>query len=487
MAFQDRLLWAILLSEITVHPLRFSDSSADLQQINSDLMRRFGLHHDDYRLYPETDYFVEAFDAHTYSAWLSNCKAGHLRRPLSLYVHIPFCRSLCFYCQFNQIITDQNDSITTYLDYLSREIKLQAQFFKEDPKLEQLYFGGGTPTLLNDAQLGNILKEIQQNFNLIRDGEFSIEVDPRQMPGLSMQALKEIGFNRAIIGVQDFDDHVQQSIQRIQSEDATLLAIRDAQQAGFKTVRTELVYGLPKQTVNKFEYTLEKIIAANPDQINLLNYQHLPDKFKPQRNINLKDLPSVEVELEMLLLAIAHLTDAGYLHVGMNLFAKHDDPLILAQRQGRLCYGLQGYSIFPDSYRIALGISAIGSIGPTLSQNDCDLLRYYDKLERNILPIMRGIELNADDLIRRSVMQALICHSVLSFESVEAYFPIEFRNYFATELAELIFYEQAGLITLNDHEIEVTPRGRLLISSICRIFDRYLRINQERKNFLTPL
>ena len=470
-----------------MHPLRFSDSSADLQQINSDLMHRFGLHDADYRLYPKTDYFVDAFDAHTYSAWLSNCKAGHLRRPSSLYVHIPCCRPLSFYCQFNQIIKNQNDGITAYLDYLSREIKLQTQFFKENPKLEQLYFGGGTPTLLNDAQLSNVLKEIQQNFNLIKDGEFSIEVDSRQMHGLSMQALKEIGFNRAIISVQDFDDHAQQSIHRAQSEDASLFAICAAQQAGFKTVRIELIYGLPKQTVNKFEYTLGKIISANPDQINLLNYQHLQEKFKPQRNINIKDLPSAEAGLEMLLFAINYLTDAGYLHVGMNLFAKHDDPLIFAQRQGRLCYGSQGYSIFPDSYRIALGISAIGSIGPALSQNDCDLLRYYDKLERNILPIMRGIELNADDLIRRSVMQALICHSVLSFESVEAYFPIEFRNYFATELTELTMHEQAGLVTLDDQEIEVTPKGQLLINSICRVFDRYSRIKQQRESFLAPL
>lgn len=465
-----------------MHPLRFSDSSTDLLQINSDLIRRFGLHDADYRLYPETDYFVEAFDAHTYSAWLNNCKSGYLRRPLSLYVHIPFCRSLCFYCQFNQIITDKNDSITLYLDYLSREIKLQAQFFKEDPKLEQLYFGGGTPTLLNEAQLSAIFKEIQQNFNVMKDGEFSIEIDSRQTPDLSMRALIEIGFNRAIIGVQDFDDHVQQSIHRIQTEDATLCAIHNAQQAGFKTIRTELVYGLPKQTVEKFEYTLGKIVTANPDQINLLNYHHFPNKFKSQRNIILEDLPDVEVRLEMLLRAIACLTGAGYMHIGMNLFAKHDDPLMIARRQGRLYYGLQGYSVYPDSYRIALGISGIGNIGPTFSQNDCDLLQYYDKLEHNILPIMRGIELSPDDLIRRSVMQALISHSVLSFESVETYFQIEFRDYFATELAELIAYEQAGLVTLDDQEIIVTPMGQLLMRSICSVFDKYLRVNLQRRN-----
>jgi len=465
-----------------VHSLRFLDSSTDLFRTNSDLIRRFGVSDADYRLYPQVDFFAQTFDARAYSAWLRNCKAGHLRRPLSLYVHIPFCRSLCFYCQFNQIMTDSNDNVTTYLNHLSREIKLQAQFFKENPKLAQLYFGGGTPTLLNETQLSNILQEIQQNFDLMKDGEFTIEVDSRQIPHLSMRALKEMGFNCVIMGVQDFDHDVQQSIHRDQTEDVTISAICDAQQAGFKTIRTELIYGLPAQTVKKFEYTLEKIITTHPNQINLLNYHHLPEKFKPQRNINLEDLPDAEIVLEMLLLAISRLTEAGYQHIGMNLFAVQDDQLVIAQRQGGLCYGLQGYSIYPDCYRIALGISAIGSFGSVLCQNDCDLQRYYDKLERNVLPVMRGIELSADDLIRRSVMQALICHSILSFESVETYFSIEFKNYFAAELAELLVYEQAGLVTLEDQEIAVTPQGQLLINSICRVFDKYSRINQQRKN-----
>jgi len=464
-----------------VHPLSFSGLSSDLLEINSDLIRRFGGHYSDYRLYPGTDYFVEAFDVHTYSSWLGNRKSGHFRRPLSLYVHIPFCTSLCFYSHFNQIIP-ADDDIETYLDSLTREIRLRGQLLKDDPKVEQLYFGGGTPTFLSDTQLNKIMQEIRQNFNLVKEGEYCIEIDSRQIINPSMQALKEMGFNCAIIGVQDFDQVVQQSIQRLQTEDTTLRAIRNAQQAGFKTVRIELIYGLPKQTVKKFEYTLGRIIAANPNQINLLNYLHLPEKFKPQRNINLEDLPDTEAQLGMLLLAIARLTDAGYMHIGMNLFAKHDDQLVIAQRQGRLHYSLQGYSVYPDCDRIALGVSGIGCIGPTLNQNHCDLLEYSDKLERNILPILRGVELSADDLVRRSVMQALICHSVLSFESVETYFPIEFKHYFATELTELLLYEQAGLITLDDDEIIVTSMGQLLLSSICRVFDKYLRANQQRKN-----
>ncbi|WP_394809564.1 oxygen-independent coproporphyrinogen III oxidase [Nitrosomonas sp.] len=465
-----------------MHPLFFSGLSSDSLEINSDLLRHFGGYYSDYHLYPGTDYFVEAFDAYTYLSWLSNRKSGHFRRLLSLYVHIPFCTSLCFYCNSSQIIPDNNNDIKTYLDYLTREIRLQGQFLKEDPRVEQLYFGGGTPTLLSETQLSHIMKEIQQNFLLVKEGKYCIEIDSRQIAHLSMQALKQMGFNCAIIGVQDFDHQVQKTIQRLQTEDSTLCAIQSAQQAGFKTIRVELIFGLPKQTVKKFEYTLERIIDASPNQINLLNYLHLPEKFKSQRNINLEDLPDTETRLEMLLLAIARLTDACYSHIGMNLFATRDDQLVIAQRQGRLHYSLQGYSVYPDCDRIALGTSGIGRIGPTLNQNQCDLLQYYDKLEQNILPILRGIELSADDLIRRSVMQALICHSILSFESVETYFPIEFKHYFATELTELLMYEQAGLVTLDADEIIVTPIGQLLLSGICRVFDKYLRANQQRKN-----
>ncbi|MDH5480839.1 MAG: oxygen-independent coproporphyrinogen III oxidase, partial [Nitrosomonas sp.] len=256
-----------------------------------------------------------------------------------------------------------------------------------------------------------------------------------------------------------------------------------AQQEGFKSIRMEIVYGLPKQTIKTFDCTLEKIISANPDQISLLNYFHLPEKYKPQRSINIDKLPPDEIKSEILLLGISRLTDAGYIPIGMNLFAKQDDQLVAAQRQGRLHYGLQGFSVHPDSSVIALGVSAIGSLGPTLSQNHYDPLKYYDKLEHDQLPIMRGIELSADDLLRRAVIHALICHSVLFFESIETFFPIDFKHYFATELTELLVHEQAELLILGDKEIAITTKGKLLIGSICMVFDKYLRISKERKYY----
>lgn len=465
-----------------MRPLSFSQPSSNLLTINSDLFRCFGADSADYRIYPATDYFIEAFDVHTYLAWLGRRKSGYLRRPLSLYVHIPFCSSLCYFCHCNQIVSQDSDMIENYLNYLSREIRLQGRYLKNDPRVEQIYFGGGTPTVLEEPQLHSLMQEIRQHFNLIEPGEFSIEIDSRLMANRSMQALKEIGFNSAIIGVQDFDQSVQQSIHRNQTEEETLHAIRDARQAGFKTIRVELIFGLPNQTVEKFAYTLGKIIASSPNQIYLTNYNYSPEKFKAQRHIDLANLPASETSQEMQILAINQLLEAGYVHIGMSYYAQKDHSLTQAQRQGRLHYGLQGYSVYPESDHIAMGISAIGSIGPTLSQNHCDLSKYYDSIERDILPVMRGIELSADDLVRRSVMQALICHSVLIFESVETFFPIDFKRYFATELQELLFYERAGLITLDDEEVTVTPKGQLFIGNICKVFDKYSRNHQQRRN-----
>lgn len=457
-----------------------SQSSPHLIEINADLIRRFGYNHQDYRLYPQTDYLVEAFDAHAYAAWINIRKTGRVHRSLSLYIHIPFCNTLCCHCHFNQVIANDNACITRYIDYLLQEIKLQGKLFQDDLKINQLHFGGGTPTLLSTTQLSDIMAEIRRNFNLSREGEFCIEVDPRQTTHAPLNTLREIGFNCAIISVQDFDWQVQQAIHRIQTEDDTIRTIQIAQQVGFKTIRIELTYGLPKQNIEKFNHTLERIIASCPSQISLSGYLHIPEKFKPQQHIDAVDLPGTEIKLEMILHAISRLSSAGYIHIGMNLFAKHNDQLAIAQRQGRLHYNLQGYSIHPNDDHVALGLSAIGSIGPTISQNYCDLQLYYDKLDHQIIPIMRGLELSADDLLRRSVIHALICHSVLSFESVETFFPIDFKRYFSVELEELLIHEKAGLLTLNDDEISITPSGQLLINSICMVFDKYLRACRQR-------
>ncbi len=448
---------------------------SDFFETYSDLIRRFGCNYADYRLYPEIGYFVEACDAHAYSAWLGHCKTRRFCRSLTVNIHAPFCHLLHFYSpHFDQDVSNNSDSAKKYHDYLLREIKLYSQLLTDPPIVEQLYVGGAS-NFLSYAQLNSVIQEIQQNFTLMKEGKLCIEIDSKQMSESSLQALREMGFNCVVIGMQDFDQGTQQPLHSSRIEASPLCAIRNAHQAGFKTIKIELFYGLPKQNLEKFAHILEKIITANPHQISLLNYFYRLDKVKLQRNINLEDLPCEEVRLEMRLFAMIRLTEVGYVYIGMGLFAKYSDPLVVAKHQGRLHYGLQGYSISSDSCCIALGISGIGNIGPMLSQNACDFVNYYSKLERNMLPIMRCITLSGDDLIRRSVMQALICHSVLSIESVETFFPIEFKNYFAMELAELVTYAQAELITLDDEQITVTPKGWLLINNICGVFDKYLR------------
>ncbi len=450
-------------------------------EVDIDVIRHFDIKTPNYPLYPSIDYFIDAFDASVHANWADNRKIGGTRRPLSIYVHIPFCRSLCFYCKYNHIITNKKANIEKYTSFLLREIKLQEKLFQNDTSVEQIYFGGGTPSILNDDQLCRVMSGIYQHFSLTQNGECTIEVDPRFTKNDSISILREIGFNGITLSVQDFDSEVQKAVHRNQNEDDTLRIVHGAQQEKFKSINIDLVYGLPKQSIDKFDRTLEKIINARPNKISLVNYMHLPEKFKAQRHIKVKDLPSTETKLEIIRHAISQLTKDGYVHIGVNHFARHDDKLVVALQQGRLYRNFQGYSTHVDCDLIGLGVSAISSIGPTYSQNYCDLDQYYDKLKQNTLPIMRGLELTTDDLLRRLVMHMLMCNSLLSFESIETAFPIDFKHYFGTEMAELLEYEKSSLITLGDEEITVTPKGRLLICNICMVFDKYQRKHNERR------
>lgn len=457
-----------------VYSLQFLDSFSSSPETNSDLIYRSEGCYSDPCLYPGLDYFVEAFDAHTYSDWINNRKLGYFRRPLSLELYVPFCWPLCLYCHSNQIFSPDKDSIETYVDYLLRNIRLQGQLFSGDTKIEQIYFRGGT-TFLSDTQLRALTEEIKQYFNLIEGGDFCIEIAARPLTNCSMQVLNKIGFNSAVVGIHDLDQQTNHSKQRIQSEKTIVQAICDIRRAGFNSVRVEFNYGLPRQNLDETANSLLKIIATNPNQIRLSNYKQCAGILKLQRNSSFTKSPETEAKFEMMLLAISCLTEAGYSHIGMNLFARYDDPLAVAQRQGRLHYGVRGFSTYPDCDHLALGASGVSRIGPTLHQNQCDLLQYYDKLEKNIPPIFRGLGLSADDLLRRSIMYALICHSVISYDAVEAFFPINFKQYFVTELADLQAYVEAGLVALDNEEIVVTPKGQLFINSICGVFDKYLR------------
>jgi oxygen-independent coproporphyrinogen-3 oxidase len=461
-----------------VYSLQFPDLFSSLLKTNSELIYRFGSCYPDPCLYPGLDCFVETFDAHTYSAWINSRKPGCFRRPVSLELYVPLCDPLCLHRHSDQVISSDKNGIETYLGYLLRDIRLQGQLFKGDTKVEQIYFRGGA-AFLSDAQLNMLVQEIKCCFNLIEGSYFCIEVEARPLTNCSMQALKEMGFNSAIVGVHGLDQQTNHSKQHIQSEEAIVQAIRDIRRAGFKSVKAEFSCGLPEQNRDEFAHTLLKIIAANPDQIKLSNCKQFAEMLKLLRGNGLTELSATEARFEMMLLAISCLTEAGYSHIGMNLFARYDDPLAVAQRQGRLHYGLRGFSIYPDCDHFALGASGVGCIGPALHQNQCDLWQYYDQLEQNTLPILRGLVLNADDLLRRSIMRALICHSVISYDSAEAFFSIDFRRYFVAELTDLRAYAEAGLVALDHEEIVVTSKGRLFINSICRVFDKYLRKRHE--------
>lgn len=459
--------------------LVYSQHPIGTLEVDLDVIRRFDIKTPNYPLYPSIDYFTNTFGSSAHASWANNRRIGGARRPLSIYIHIPFCSSLCFYCKYNHVIANEKTNIEKYVSFLLREIKLQGELFQSDTSVEQIYFGGGTPSILNDDQLHRVMSGLYQHFDLTKNGECAIEVDPRLTTNQSITTLKEIGFNSMTLGVQDFDYEVQQAVHRNQSEEDTLRIILDAQQENFKSINIDLAYGLPKQSIDKFNRTLEKIINARPNRISLVNYVHLPEKFKAQKHIKEKDLPLTEAKLEIIQHAINQLTKGGYVHIGVNHFARHDDKLVVAQQQGRLYRNFQGYSTQLDCDLIGVGVSAIGSIGPTYNQNYCDLDQYYNKLKQNKLPIMHGLELTTDDLLRRLVMHMLICNSILSFESIETAFPIDFKCYFATEMAELLEYEESGLLTLGNEEITITPKGRLLICSICMVFDKY---QQQRED-----
>jgi len=459
-----------------------SDTDNQLD-VDLELIRRLDKNGPRYTSYPTADRLVEAFNAEAYQQWVEKREVGGISRPLSIYMHIPFCNTLCFYCGCNKVITKDRSRSAEYVRYLIKEMALQAKLLGKKQVVEQLHFGGGTPTFLSDTEIREVMKAIGEHFKLVDNGEYSIEIDPRKVSDETIELLGALGLNRISIGVQDFDEEVQRAVNRIQSEEETLRIIKAARANGFKSVSIDLIYGLPKQTLEGFGVTLDKVIAANPDRLSIYNYAHMPTIFKPQRRIHEEDLPSPQVKLDILGMTVDKLTKAGYVYIGMDHFAKPEDELAIAQRQGRLHRNFQGYSTHSDCDLIALGVTAIGKVGPTYSQNYRTLDDYYDALDRDELPIMRGLELNADDVARRAIIQALMCHFELSKDSFNIAHLIDFDKYFAVELEELREYEQEGLLTMSEHWISVTPKGRMLIRNICMVFDKYLRTRTEHAQY----
>jgi oxygen-independent coproporphyrinogen-3 oxidase len=451
--------------------------------IDPESLRRYDVSGPRYTSYPTADRFVEAFDEAAYRGWLGKRGIGGVGRALSLYVHIPFCQNICFYCACNKIITRDHGRSAKYLRYVGKEIRLVSNAIRGDRRVSQLHLGGGTPTFLSPDEFRHLMELIGEGFRLEPDGEYSVEVDPRSVEPGTVSLLAELGFNRLSVGVQDFAPEVQKAINRIQGEEQTRRVIGEARQAGFRSVNMDLIYGLPKQNVIEFNRTLEKVIDISPDRVALYSYAHLPHVFKPQRRILDQDLPSPDQKLHMMTLAIRRFSEAGYVYIGMDHFAKPDDELAVAQRQGRLHRNFQGYSTHADCDLVALGITAIGSIGPTYVQNVRTLDEYYDHLDQGRLPVLRGIELTADDVLRRALIQSLMCHGVVSTEALEIGHLIDFESYFEEELEDLRPFIDDGLVHYDGEWLSVTAKGRLLIRPICMVFDRYLRTQRRRASY----
>jgi oxygen-independent coproporphyrinogen-3 oxidase len=402
--------------------------------VSPDLLRRFDVAGPRYTSYPTADRFVEAFGAADYVQALAQRRDAAMPLPLSLYVHLPFCESLCYYCACNKIVTRQKGRAATYLRYLAREAALHTAVLGRGQGVSQLHLGGGTPTFLADAELSELMALLRTHFAIAPGAECSIEVDPRTVDGARLRHLAVLGFNRISFGVQDFDPQVQQAVHRVQPYEQVAALMEEARAIGFESINVDLIYGLPRQTAASFARTLAQVRELRPDRIALYGYAHLPERFKPQRRIVPAELPVAADKVGMLSQALAAFLGAGYVYVGMDHFALPTDALAVAQRQGRLHRNFQGYSTQPDCDLVALGVSAIGRIGPTYSQNAKTLEEYCDLLDQGRLPVVRGLALGRDDLARRAVIMALMCQGEIEFETIEQAWLLDFRQHFAAEL-----------------------------------------------------
>jgi oxygen-independent coproporphyrinogen-3 oxidase len=449
-------------------------------EFDADLIRRYAGSGPRYTSYPTAMEFSSAVGEREYIGWVRESNIS--RRPLSLYVHIPFCAHVCYYCACNKVVTADRSKAEPYLESLYREIRLQASLVDPDRRVDQLHWGGGTPTFLSEAQMTDLMRVLGENFHLHEDdsGEYSIEIDPRELREDTLAILREIGFNRVSLGVQDFNPEVQRAVHREQSAAQTLGAMRRARELGFRSINIDLMYGLPLQTPESFSETLDGVIEVRPNRLSVFNYAHLPERFKPQRRINVEELPSADQKLGILALTIDKLTAAGYQYIGMDHFALADDELAEAQRSGTLHRNFQGYSTHSDSDLVGMGVSAISAMPGGFGQNHVKLEDYYRDLEVPRLPVARGVALNDDDRLRGEVIQQLICNNRLDARRIEEQFDVDFESYFASELEQLKLMAEDGLIRVGDHRLEVTARGRLLIRNLCKVFDHY-RVEQEEK------
>ncbi|GAD87920.1 oxygen-independent coproporphyrinogen-III oxidase [Vibrio halioticoli NBRC 102217] len=431
-----------------------------------------------YTSYPTAVEFHEAFTV----AELDIAYMQYPERPLSLYIHIPFCHKLCYYCGCNKVITRHQEKADDYLDVLEFEIRQRAALLSQR-KVNQLHFGGGTPTFLTKPQITRLMTVIYDEFNFNADAEISIEVDPREIELDMLDHLRDSGFNRLSIGVQDFNKEVQKVVNREQDEEFIFAMVARAKELGFRSTNLDLIYGLPLQTATSFAETMRQVLTMRPGRLSVFNYAHMPQLFAAQRKIKDEDLPVASERMSILQQTIETLTSEGYQFIGMDHFALPEDELAIAQRNGELHRNFQGYTTQGDCDLIGFGVSAISMVGDTYAQNQKELKLYYAQMEEKRHALWKGVSLDSDDLIRREVIKQLICNFTLNKSDIEQQFGLTFDKYFDEDLGLLQTFVTDGLVEVSDSEIHVNLRGRLLIRNICMCFDKYFRAKARQQQF----
>ncbi len=443
-------------------------------QWDVELIKRYDKSGPRYTSYPTAVQFNEGFNQGHYDQ--ARQSGNDSLQPLSLYVHIPFCAHVCYYCACNKVITKRREKAQPYLDRLYKEMAMRASGYPKDRKVEQLHWGGGTPTFISHEQMSELMDKMGEHFNLSNDEDrdYSIEIDPRELQVGTLAHLKKIGFNRVSLGVQDFDEKVQKAVNRVQSLELTRDTLLEAKRLGFRSINIDLIYGLPFQSRKSFQQTLKTVLELSPDRLSVFNYAHLPQRFMPQRRINQQDLPPPEEKLGMLEDSIQLLTQAGYHYVGMDHFAKPQDSLAQAQLAEKLHRNFQGYTTHEDCDLVAFGVSSISQVGDTYFQNNSDIQAYQDGIDAGALPIVKGVILNDEDVLRRAVIKQLICHFKLDYQWLKERFNVDAKQHFAQVLEKFAPYVEDELVVIDDSGIQVTPKGELLIRNICMLFDEYL-------------
>ena len=453
--------------------------------ISGDLIKKYDFSGPRYTSYPTAVQFTENFKLLDYKRCVHDTNSELIPRSLSLYIHLPFCDTVCYYCACNKIITKNKQHAKPYLENLHKEIKYQGKIFDGDRVVEQLHWGGGTPTFISHQQMYDLMGVIRENFKLSDNGqeEYSIEIDPRTLEEDTLSVLRRIGFNKISFGVQDFNQEVQKAVNRIQSYEETKNAIETARENNFCTINIDLIYGLPLQTESSFTDTIERVIELSPERISVYNYAHLPHLFKTQKQIREGDLPSTNEKLRIIQQAIRMLTEAGYVYIGMDHFSKPDDELAIAQKNGNLYRNFQGYSTHANCDVVGMGITSISKIGDCYSQNVKTLDEYDEIISRGKIPVLRGYMLDTDDLLRREIIARLICHFRLEFDQIEELYINDFNRYFFNEMKEIKSMENDGLLSVDNEKIEVSRTGRFFIRNICSVFDKYFNRGYRNTQF----